>query len=151
MTSTSRLIGNYFVKPTKMAKKRAWELCDGKIREFQKLKRLCVKLRWWPESVGRHGDERGEYGADLDWDWIKGLGDLRVGELRIDEPINSHENIRVIFFKSDIVRSGDPLPIIWLLHVFPKKRQGFTRHELDIFRAKRALIVSREYQGSPNA
>jgi hypothetical protein len=136
----SKLVGNYFVKPTATACVRAWHLCGNHMREYQKLRRHAFKLAYWPDgSTGDAGS------ADLDWDWIKGLEKLRIGELRIDEKINGHDNVRVIFFKANKVMDGDKLLRIWLLTAYQKKRQGFTTPELSSFKARRRIIVSREY------
>ena len=79
------------------------------MREYQLLRRHALKLAHWPT-----GSDDGEASADLDWDWIKSLERKRVGELRIDEPINRHENVRVIFFKANVRLPGEPMNRIWL-------------------------------------
>jgi hypothetical protein len=140
------LTGHYFVTPTPTAITRAWNLCQGHMKDYQLLRRHGLKLMWWPA-----GRDDGVQAADIDWDWIKSLEKKRVGELRIDEPINGHDNVRVIFFKSNVRLDDEPLNRIWLLTVFQKKRQGFTNAELATFRAKRDLIVERHYGGSPQA
>jgi len=100
----SNLRGNYFVVPTATAIKQAWKLCDGSVREYQILKRHGLKLMWWPAGM-----EGGEAGADIDWDWIKTLESKRIGELRVDEHVNGCNNVRIIFFKANIIIPGDPL------------------------------------------
>jgi hypothetical protein len=140
------LIGNYFVVPTATAITRGWKLCDNRMREYQKLRRHGLKLAFWP-TVGGTGD----FGADLDWDWIKSLEGKRIGELRVDEDINGQDNVRIIFFKSNITLDGDPFMRIWLLTTFQKKRQDFTNKEIRAFRAMRDLIVMRHYGGIPTA
>lgn len=94
--------GNYIVFPTASACADAWSLSGNKAREYWKLRQQAFKLAYWPE--GSSGPE-----ADLDWDWIKGYERLRIGELRIDEPINSKENIRIIFFKANLKIADEPL------------------------------------------
>jgi len=135
----SDLTGNYFVQPTAPALAQVQRICKGKAREYWKLRNHAFKLVWWPDN------------ADLDWDWIKGFERLRIGELRIDEAINQQVNLRIIFFKANEKRPSDELPVIWLLHVYAKKSQGFGRKELETFKARRQLIVLREYGGSTNA
>lgn len=140
------LQGHYYVVPTSSAIHRAWGLCQGRMREYQLLRRHGLKLMWWPS-----GNDDGVQAADIDWDWIKGLEKKRVGELRIDESINGHVNLRVIFFKANVRVDAEPLDRIWLMTVFPKKRQGFTKFEVATFRAMRDLIVERYYGGSIQA
>lgn len=140
------LLGSYYVYPTATAITRAWKMCAGKMREYQILRRHGLKLAYWPS-----GSDQGAAGADIDWDWIKSLERKRVGELRIDEQINSHENVRIIFFKANEMIAGDPLRRIWLLTTFPKKRQDFTDKKIRTFRAMRDLIVQRHYGGSPQS
>ncbi len=83
------LFGNYYVKPTQSAIMRGWELCNNRLRDVQRLRAHALKLAYWPHD------------ADLDWCWITSLENKRVGELRIDETIAGHNNIRVIFFKAN--------------------------------------------------
>jgi len=144
--SPSGLIGSYHVFPTATAITRAWKLCGGKMREYQLLRRYGLKLANWPTGQ----DDRNS-GADIDWDWIKSLERKRIGELRIDEPINGHDNVRVIFFKANLVIPDDSLPRIWLLTVFQKKTQRFSNAELRAFSGMREIIVQRYYGGSSEA
>lgn len=134
------LQGNYFVVPTKTALDRAGKLTNDKAKEFYKLRKLTLKLMWWP-----HGDL--ECAADIDWDWIKTLENRRIGELRIDEQINGHDNVRVIFFKANQPLSGEPMSRIWLLDVFQKKRQDFSTIQIGNWRLHRELILQRSYEG----
>lgn len=134
------LEGNYFVVPTMTAIGRAVKLTNGKAKGLYKLRKLTLKLMWWP-----HGD--GECIGDIDWDWIKTLDNRRIGELRIDEVINGHENLRVIFFKANQPLPGEPMSRIWLLDVFPKKRQDFSTIQLGVWKAHRELILQRNYEG----
>ena len=79
----AELVGKYFVKPTGPAVVNAWKLCKYRAGEYWKLRRHAFNLAYWPE------------GADLDWEWIRGFENLKIGELRIDEPINDIENIQL--------------------------------------------------------
>lgn len=138
-------VGSYIVVPTAAAARaQAWRLCDNKARELWKLRRQAFKLAYWPD-----GDLPAA--TDLDWDWIKGLEKLRIGELRIDEPINAHENVRVIFFKANRTLDGEALCRIWLLAVFAKKRQDFGKGQLQAFKGSRTILVQREYGGVADA
>lgn len=133
------LFGDYYVTPTAGACARAWSLCKGSVRDYQKIRAHALKLAFWPN------------GADLDWCWIKSLEAKRVGELRIDEIIAQQNNLRVIFFKANKVLPSDPLPRIWTLTVFQKKRQDFSGKEIAAFRVMRDVVVSRRYAGIPGA
>lgn len=137
------LSGSYYVKPTSMAMKRAWKLCQGRAGGVAIIRSHALKLRFWPDA------ERDE--ADLNWDWIEGLQSKRIGELRIDETIAGNNNLRVIFFKANKMIAGDPLLRIWLLTVFQKKGQGFSAGEIASFRAMHGLLIQREYGGNQNA
>lgn len=135
----SGLIGQYYVKPTATACVRAWSLCKHRMRDYQKLRKHALKLAFWPD------------GADLDWDWIKTLEAKRIGKLRIDEVIAQQNNLRVIFFKANKLIPGDPLPRIWTLTVFQKKRQDFSSKEIAAFRAMRDIVFARHYADIPGA
>ena len=135
----SDLFGNYYVKPTASAGVRAWKVCNQKMGEYQKIRQHALKLAFWPRD------------ADLDWDWIKSLEAKRVGELRIDETIAQQNNLRVIFFKANKILPGDPMPRIWTLTVFQKKRQDFSGKEIAAFRAMRDIVVARWYADVPGA
>lgn len=136
-------VGSFVVYPIATARTQAWELCDDKAKELWKLRKHAFNLAYFPDG--------GVSGADLDWDWITGFERLRIGELRIDEKINGRENIRIIFFKANLKLGHEPFPRIWLLSVFPKKRQDFGKGQLAAFRGMRTIIVERYYDGSPQA
>lgn len=109
------------------------------MRDYQKIRAHALKLAFWPHD------------AELDWDWIKSLEAKRVGELRIDERIAQQDNLRVIFFKSNKIIPGDPMPRIWTLTVFQKKRDDFSGKEIAAFRAMRDIVVARWYAEIPGA
>lgn len=142
-----KIQGNYWVSPTPTVIRRGWDLCDGKARGYQLLRRHGMKLAHWPKM----DDGSAGAGADIDWDWIKTLERFRIGELRIDEVINGFDNLRVIFFKANIPLPDEKVNRIWLLTVFQKKRKHFTSAQLKIFKAARNLIVERFYGGSDRA
>ena len=139
--------GQYIVMPTASARTAAWSLCENRRREYQLLRRHAFKLVYWP--TGAEGSEQPV--SDIDWDWIKSLEGKRVGELRIDEHINGHNNVRVIFYKANKPLPSETLCRIWLLTVFQKKRQQFTNTEIRVFKSMRDLIVSRHYGGDSQA
>jgi hypothetical protein len=114
-------------------------------RDYFEIRRQALKLRFWPSPLTT--DPSGRI-IDLDWSLIRALPGLNVGELRVDDEIGGHRNIRIIFF----VGPNDdryPMPCIWILSVFPKKRDDFTSHQLENFRARRQIVMSRFYQPSP--
>lgn len=135
----SELFGSYYVKPTAGACVRAWGICKQSVRDYQRIRSHALKLAFWPKD------------ADLDWSWIKSLEGKRVGELRIDEEIAQCNNLRVIFFKANKIIPGDPMPRIWTLTVFQKKRQDFSGKEIAAFRAMRDIVVNRWYSEIPGA
>jgi hypothetical protein len=135
----SELVGNYYVVPTATACARAWDLVKGSVREYQKIRAHALRLAFWPRD------------ADLDWDWIKSLESKRVGELRIDEAIAQQNNLRVIFFKANQKLPDDPLPRIWTLNVFQKKRTDFSSQQIAAFRAMRDIVIARWYADIPGA
>jgi phage-related protein len=105
------------------------------------LRAQALKLRWWP------GERTKSRVVDLDWDWIKALPGLRIGELRIDDEIGGFNNIRVVFFKPETVEETHP-PTIWVLHVMQKKRQEFTQNDIRLFKARRMLVMEYFYRGA---
>lgn len=133
------LFGSYYVKPTATACVRAWSISNNRMREYQKIRAQALRLAFWPHD------------ADLDWSWIKSLEAKRVGELRIDEVIAQHNNLRVIFFKANKILPGEPMPRIWTLTVFQKKRDDFSGKEIAAFRAMRDTVVTRWYAEIPGA
>lgn len=109
-------------------------------KDRAELRRHSLKLRFWP---AKHPlDDAGRL-LDLNWSWIKALGGRRVGELRIDDTIGNCDNLRVIFFDPDI--HTEPLPMIWVLAVFQKKRDDFTHGQIQIFNLRRRLVLDRFY------
>jgi hypothetical protein len=92
----------------------------------------------------KHPEDDNGLVLDLDWEWIKALRKKKkkIGELRINETIGDHDNLRVIFFKPDILK---PHPMIWILSVFQKKRQDFTRAQLQTFADRSDIVLERFY------
>jgi hypothetical protein len=137
----SELIGAYFVRATLGAFREAKSLFP-RIGDFFEIRRQAIKLRYFPTGVSA---ERGQKVVDLNWDWIKSLAGLRVGELRIDDVIGGMNNLRIIFF---VAPESDkfPKPCIWVLSVFQKKSMDFTSTQIKAFRLKRLLVLERFYQ-----
>lgn len=145
------LFGSYYVTPTPTAITRAWKICKEHVRDFQAIRSHGLKLAFWPGGLDSEC-------ADLDWDWIEGLKDKRIGELRIDEVIVGNNNLRIVFFKANrvlprdpVARSGEPMIRIWPMIVFQKKRNDFSTREIAAFCAARQIIVLRYYDGANDA
>lgn len=113
-----------------------------KTRDLIEVRSHALKLRFWPEPYPE--TEQGRV-LDLDWCWIKALKGLNVGELRVDDVINGHDNIRIVFYRGDkTVRK--PLPIIWVIAVLQKKRDEWTDANIRTFRGRRTLVNERYYK-----
>jgi hypothetical protein len=111
-------------------------------RDRMELRRHALKLRYWPNPST--SDASGSV-LDLDWEWIRGLPGMRIGELRIHDTIGGHNNLRIIFFVADRAPHGGELPCIWILSVFQKKRNDLTAAQLANFKARRTIILERFY------
>jgi hypothetical protein len=135
------LTGSYHVRALRPAFHDAHKWLP-KSKDRAELRRHSLKLRFWPEKSPK--DERGQL-LDLDWSWIKALGGYRIGELRVHDTIGGCDNLRVIFFDPD---NKKPHPTIWVLAVFQKKRDDFTKAQLDNFKLRRQLVIERFYQNS---
>jgi hypothetical protein len=103
------------------------------------IRRHALKLRYWPEH--HPADEAGKI-LDLDWEWIRALTGLRIGELRVADAIGGNDNLRVIFYVGN-TEIREPLPMIWILRVLQKKRDDFSKHDVSIFKARRLLVIER--------
>jgi hypothetical protein len=133
------LTGSYRVRALKAAlldAKKTWpKTCDR-----MEMRRHALKLRYWPSGEGDGGQV-----LDLDWNWIKVVRDLRIGELRIDDQIGGMNNIRIIFFVGD-ENVKRPLPMIWILLAMIKKRDDFTDANIVTFKARRQIVIERCYK-----
>lgn len=142
---SAKLQGRYYVTPTGTAVHKAWKLFDKKAGPYYELRQHGLKLAHFPDG------KTDRLVVDLDWDWIDGTGDGHgIGELRIDDKIGGHENLRMIFYVADKKLAGEPLPRIWVFSVFPKKTNRFTNNELRVFRAQKKIIVRRHYSRTGN-
>lgn len=135
-----RLTGSYRVRAIRPAFDDTNRLFR-KARDNAILRRHALKLRYWPEN---HPEDQSGKLIDLDWEWVRSLPGLKVGELRIDDEIGGHDNLRIIFFVGDAA-IREPLPMIWVLRVMQKKRNDFTKNDLATFRARRLLVIERFY------
>ena len=136
----ANLSGNYLVRAGRWAFQEARKWLP-RAKDRGELRRHALKLRFWPS-----GDLEGESGQvfDLDWSWVKALPGQRVGELRVHDRIGDCDNLRIIFF--DPKQPTEPLPMIWILSVFQKKRDDFTRAQILNFQARRKLVLERFYE-----
>lgn len=112
-----------------------------RVRDRMELRRHALKLRYWPDAVTT---ESSGLVVDLDWSWIEALSSKKVGELRINDVIGGHNNLRIIF------HVGPPPPpnemrCVWILAAMQKKRDDFTTHNIATFRARRLLVRTRFY------
>ena len=137
------LTGTNFVRFTRhglQAAKSLWL----KTGDRYEVRRQVLKLRWWDE---RHSHPNGML-MDLSYESIKSLPGLGIYELRLDDRIGGHENIRVVFFdppKDWQPLEMKPMRVIWILEIFPKKRDAFTTYDIRRFKGSRLLIAQRCY------
>ena len=141
-TEGTHLTGNFRVRAVRPALAAARRLFP-RTGDRADMRSQALKLRYWPAKNPTTG--AGQL-LDLNWDWIKALKGLNVGELRIDDKIGGFDNLRVIFFVGDR-KVHQPLPIIWVLHVMQKKRMEFTAADLATFKARRLLVMEWFYKG----
>ena len=113
----------------------------GKTRDLIEIRSHALKLRFWPSP--RAGEQEGQL-LDLDWCWIKACK-KDIGELRIQDEIGGHDNIRIVFFRGDPAVQI-PLPVMWVLAVLQKKRNEWTSANIRTFNARRTLVIERFYK-----
>jgi len=85
---------------------------------------------------------------DVTYESIKAMSGSGVFELKIDDEIDGHRNIRVIFFDPPEAWKPHrpyPKPVLWILEALPKKRQNWTVNDVDRFWTKRAIVKERFY------
>lgn len=103
------------------------------------VRRHALKLRYWGDCAEGANPMVG----DLDFEKIKTLHGYDVYELRIDEEIGGHKNIRIVFFlpPADWVPKKEiPLPPLWVLWVGPKKKQSWSKSDIATFKARAVLV-----------
>lgn len=141
MTEGAGLTGSHRVRLFRPVFKEMRKLCRT-TKEGMVLRRNILKIRYWPEH---HPKDNGGTICDIDWSWIRSIHENDIGELRIGDSINGNDNLRAIFYTGD-PKVRDPLPLIWILTVFQKKKNYFTGNQLNIFRARRELVKERFYR-----
>ncbi|WP_143206192.1 hypothetical protein [Singulisphaera sp. GP187] len=142
---SGNLIGSYRVRPT-LAAYHDVSKHFPKTKDRMEVRRHALKLAFWPDSSPH---TNGGQACDLDWEWVKGIaGKVNdVGELRIDDVIGGHRNLRIIFHHGGRTVC-QPLPMIWILAVFPKKRNDFTVGDLTSFKLRRKTVRNEHYAGA---
>lgn len=113
-----------------------------KASDRAELRSHSLKLRYWPEKNKLSDD--GQL-CDLDWCWVQACKGLDIGELRIDDTIGGHDNIRILFYRGD-PGIKKPLPIIWILYVLQKKNNAFTKQQIEVMKSRRILVIERFYK-----
>ncbi len=98
-----QLTGRYFVRVIRPAFHDARHWLPS-MRDRAELRRQALKLRFWGQDGAIDTDG---LVVDLNWSWIKALRSFDIGELRIDDVIGGHNNLRVITWhpKQDIPAS----------------------------------------------
>jgi hypothetical protein len=138
----SRLFGHYHVTPTHTAMKEAYDLFRN-YGDYQEARKHALKLAFWPIE---HAEHSGKV-IDLDWDEIIAMPAPRASELRIDDVIGGHDNLRIIFYAFDkkIVLPGDVMPRLFTIGVMQKKTKRFSNNDVRTFRARVTIIRRRYY------
>lgn len=136
------LTGTHHVRALKSAlhkSKKHWPAVGDRME----VRRQTLKLRYWGN---RHADSI----LDLSFESIKSLPSMGVYELRLDDEIGGLRNLRVVFFEPpDQWRQiqPTPLPNLWVLEAIPKKRNEWTQFDIARFKALRAVVKERFYEG----
>jgi hypothetical protein len=105
-------------------------------RNAEEVRRQVMKLRYW---LGRTPtDETGRV-LDMDWSAIKAYRKEKIYELRVADKIGGQSNIRAIHFVAECPRTRET--VIYVLTVMVKKRQRFTRHDIETFRCGRENVL----------
>ena len=137
------LEGTNLVRALRSALQKAKKIWP-KVGDRMEVRRQSLKLRFWDQ---RHESEPGL--LDLTYESIKAMSGLGVYELRLDDDIGGISNIRVLFFdppRGWKCRFETPLPVVWVLEAVAKKRDGWTKFDIDRFRAARAIVKERFYE-----
>lgn len=120
-----------------------------KMSDRAELRRQVLKLRFW----GTDGDiQEDGLVVDLNWSWVKCVRELRIGELRIDDVIGGHDNLRAMTWHPQQASppswspSHGNVPHIWVLSIFQKKRDDFTIANITNLKARRLTVIERFYK-----
>lgn len=140
------LTGTHLVRALRSALQKAKHTWP-KVRDRMEVRRQALKLRYWGLK-GKSGEES-ENLLDLSYGKIKARPGTGLYELRLDDTIGGHSNIRVIFLipPDDWTPLAEtPLPVIWVIEAYAKQRQDFSKSDLIRFDAGRAVIRERFYE-----
>ena len=137
--------GTHFVRPLRSAFQKARKLWPAAGPRME-VRRQALKLRFWGQ---RHEAGTDASILDLSYESIKAMPGSGVYELRLDDEIGGHRNIRIVFFvpPSEWKCLHDlPLPALFVLEPVVKKRNEWTAGDLARFRAGRAVVKERFYE-----
>jgi hypothetical protein len=111
--------------------------------DYQEARKHALKLAFWPNERAENSGKV----IDLDWDEIVAMSSPRAFELRIDDVIGGHNNLRIIFyaFEKKIILPGDVMPRLFTIGVLQKKTQRFSNNDLRAFRGRVTIIRRRYY------
>ena len=136
------LTGTHFVRALRSGMQSAKAFWP-RTSERMEVRRHALKLRFWGE---RH--DRSSTVLDLSYEAIKSMSGSGVYEMRVDDEIGGRRNIRIVFLdppKNWVQVIETPLPMIWIMEALPKKRDDWTKYDINRFWAKRAIIHERFY------
>lgn len=137
------LTGNFHVRILRETLKAGHRLFP-RTKDRMEFRRHLLKLRYWPQ---RNPVDQNGVVLDLDWEKVRALADLDVFELRVDDVIGGHNNLRAYFYVAE-KRDRDPLRCIWILHAMQKKRNALASQDLVILRARRKVVRTLFYGDS---
>lgn len=133
------ITGTHLVRTLRSTMQKARSLWP-RTRDRMEVRRQALKLRWW-------GHRHGEDGLlDLTYESIKSMPSSGVYEARISDIIGGQRNIRIIFLdppSSWVYRYPSDYPTLWLLEVCFKKRDNWTKNDIQRFEATRDLVEER--------
>src|SRR5690242_11482952 len=104
------LTGSHLVRVLRsglQAARHFWPQVGGRMEA----RRNALKLRHWRSREG-------QVVMDVTYESIKAMSGSGVYELRIDDEIGGHRNIRVIFFEAPEAWKSNhsyPKPVLWVL------------------------------------
>ena len=105
-------------------------------RDREEIRRQITKLAYWP---GRQQVSDDGLVVDVNWSRIRSCRRDDIFEQRIADKIGGHSNIRVIFTRVKCPVTNTTM--IYVLTVMPKKRQDFSRNDVETFRAGRKNVM----------
>lgn len=108
-------------------------------------KEHALKLRYWPSHSPTTSSGTV---IDLNWCWVKSMAGMNVGELRIDDVIGGHDNLRFFFYVGDKekVDFNSQKPIIWIIRAMQKKSDDLSKHDISTLKSRRLLVNERFYK-----